>query len=224
MSTKGKPTVKKIKDEKVASQTILKYMQDTNRPYNATDIAANLHGAIGKTLVTKTLSALAGSGDLVEKVYGKQKIYFIPQDELEKLSKEELAEADQRINDLKQEVADLEQECSRLDSALKGILQTPETADALKQVQELTAANAAKREKAEKMESATDLVTEDEKQKINKQFNTTVKEWKRRKRMANDILGQILESYPKPKKALYTDVGIETDKEVGVEMADFELV
>ena len=41
-----------------------------NRPYGAVDVAANLKGAVPKTLVQKILVTLAEKGDLVQKTYG----------------------------------------------------------------------------------------------------------------------------------------------------------
>ena len=46
----------------------------------------------------------------------------------------------------------------------------------------------------------------------------TVTEWRKRKRMCTDMLDAILESYPKPKKALIEEVGIEADEDVGVKI------
>ena len=68
-----------------ADKKILNYMQDQNRPYSATDVLLNLHKEIGKTQVVKSLEGLAKAGHLVEKVYGKQKIYFVNQNTLPSL-------------------------------------------------------------------------------------------------------------------------------------------
>ena len=65
-----------------ADKKILKYMTEQNRPYSATDVLNNLHKEIGKTQVIKSLESLASSGSLAEKVYGKQKIYFLNQNNL----------------------------------------------------------------------------------------------------------------------------------------------
>nr|XP_009508185.1 PREDICTED: homologous-pairing protein 2 homolog [Phalacrocorax carbo] len=39
------------------------------------------------------------------------------------------------------------------------------------------------------------------------------KEWRRRKRMATELLEAILEGYPKSKKQFFEEVGIETDED-----------
>ncbi|KAK2157018.1 hypothetical protein LSH36_200g01015 [Paralvinella palmiformis] len=44
----------------------------------------------------------------------------------------------------------------------------------------------------------------------------SVKVWRKRKRMTNDILDAILEGYPKKKKDLLEEIGIETDEEYNV--------
>ena len=58
-------------------QIHFQYLIKQNRPYNATDLQANLKSKfnISKPAVVKALAALASRGDLVEKTYGKQIIY-----------------------------------------------------------------------------------------------------------------------------------------------------
>uniref|UniRef100_A0A8C3C329 Leucine zipper with capping helix domain-containing protein n=1 Tax=Cairina moschata TaxID=8855 RepID=A0A8C3C329_CAIMO len=42
------------------------------------------------------------------------------------------------------------------------------------------------------------------------------KEWRKRKRMATELLDAILEGYPKSKKQFFEEVGIETDEDHNV--------
>ncbi|XP_013827621.1 PREDICTED: homologous-pairing protein 2 homolog isoform X2 [Capra hircus] len=73
-----------------ASGILLKYLQEQNRPYSAQDVFGNLqreHG-LGKTAVVKALEQLAQQGKIKEKMYGKQKIYFADQKEIQELKKE----------------------------------------------------------------------------------------------------------------------------------------
>ncbi|CAG2245194.1 PSMC3IP [Mytilus edulis] len=67
------------------------------------------------------------------------------------------------------------------------------------------------------------ISTEDAEKEVNslnediyKMREKFVKEWRKRKRLTNDVLGAILEGYPKTKKQLYEDVGIETDEDLHV--------
>nr|CAD7572520.1 unnamed protein product [Timema californicum] len=76
-TVKSKNYTIKIMD---AFQAVLKYLGDQNRPYNAIDIATNLHNEYGKTVVQKSLDKLVDQGKVIVKTYGKQKIYGIKQD------------------------------------------------------------------------------------------------------------------------------------------------
>ena len=73
------------------------YLNKQNRPYNATDLQANLKAKhnISKPAVVKALASLAQKGEIVEKTYGKQVIYAAIQPE-EATSGEEMEKL--RIN------------------------------------------------------------------------------------------------------------------------------
>lgn len=62
------------------------------------------------------------------------------------------------------------------------------------------------------------VITAADKAKIVKQHETCTGQWKKRKRMATDILDSILESWPKSKKCLYEEIGVETDESAGVSL------
>jgi 26S proteasome regulatory subunit (ATPase 3-interacting protein) len=59
-------------------------------------------------------------------------------------------------------------------------------------------------------------VPEDQKERIKKDHENNIKEWKKRKRLCMDIIETILESYPASKRSLLDEMGIETDEDVGV--------
>ena len=63
------------------------------------------------------------------------------------------------------------------------------------------------------------VITADDKAKIVKQHETSTAHWRKRKRMATDILDSVLESWPKTKKCLYEEIGVETDESVGVSIS-----
>lgn len=65
----------------MASETVLKYLQDTNRPYSCADVTVNLRGAYTKSVIQKTLDALVDAGKIKCKLYGKQKVYVAIQSE-----------------------------------------------------------------------------------------------------------------------------------------------
>ena len=61
-------------------------------------------------------------------------------------------------------------------------------------------------------------MSKEEKLAIQGAHGKTVAGWRKRKRMASDILDSILESWPKSKASLYEDIGVDTDEAVGVNM------
>ena len=64
--------------------------------------------------------------------------------------------------------------------------------------------------------SHVQVITAADKAKVVKQHETNTGQWRKRKRMATEILDSILESWPKSKKSLYDEIGVETDESVGV--------
>lgn len=65
----------------MASEAVLKYLMDTNRPYSCADITVNLRGAFPKSAIQKALDALSESAKIKCKLYGKQKVYAAIQPE-----------------------------------------------------------------------------------------------------------------------------------------------
>ena len=59
-----------------AAEAALQYLNAQNRPYSAIDIFNNLHKAHGQTAIKKALETLAADGKIVEKTYGKQKVWL----------------------------------------------------------------------------------------------------------------------------------------------------
>lgn len=51
-------------------------MVKENRPFSANDICTNLNGQLGKAAIVNVLEELAEDKKIVEKVYGKQKVYM----------------------------------------------------------------------------------------------------------------------------------------------------
>lgn len=68
----------------MAAEAVLKYLADTNRPYSANDITQNLNKKFGKTEILRALDALVSKEQIMEKVYGKQKVYCALQEDDDK--------------------------------------------------------------------------------------------------------------------------------------------
>ncbi|XP_049924346.1 homologous-pairing protein 2 homolog [Epinephelus moara] len=197
---------------------ILAYLNEKNRPYSAQDVFCNLqkqHG-LGKTAVAKAMELLALEGKIKEKTYGKQKIYFADQSQFKDVNDADLKSMDSQISQLSAEVQSLTQSCRQLDAELKELNSSLTTEEMMSEIQELKSECSGYRARLEKIKAATNHVTPEEKEKVYKERNVYVKEWKKRKRLASDMMNAILEGYPKSKKQFLEEVGVETDEDCKV--------
>ncbi|XP_044036134.1 homologous-pairing protein 2 homolog [Siniperca chuatsi] len=197
---------------------ILAYLNEKNRPYSAQDVFCNLqkqHG-LGKTAVVKAMELLALEGKIKEKTYGKQKIYFADQAQFEDVKDADLKAMDCQISELNAEVQSLNQSCRQLDAEVKELSSSLTTEEMMSEIQELKVECSGYRARLEKIKSATNHVTPEEKEKVYKERDVYVKEWKKRKRLASDMINAILEGYPKSKKEFLDEVGVETDEDCKV--------
>uniref|UniRef100_A0A3P8NLL5 Homologous-pairing protein 2 homolog n=1 Tax=Astatotilapia calliptera TaxID=8154 RepID=A0A3P8NLL5_ASTCA len=197
---------------------ILAYLNEKNRPYSAQDVFSNLqkqHG-LGKTAMVKAMELLALEGKIKEKIYGKQKIYFADQAQFKDVNDADLKAIDHQISELSEEVQSLTQSCRQLDAELKELNSSLTTEEMVSEIQELKAECSGYRARLEKIKSASNHITPEEKDKVYKERDLYVKEWKKRKRLASDMTNAILEGYPKSKKEFLEEVGVETDEDCKV--------
>ncbi|XP_067936141.1 homologous-pairing protein 2 homolog [Watersipora subatra] len=196
-----------------AQAGVLTYLEQQNRPYSAVDIFNNLHKEYGKTLVVKTLEQLAEKGSIKEKNYGKQKVYVFNQDNVPTAAREELAAMDSEAEKLVRLNEQLQTEVNHLTSQHKKLVSNLTLKDAKAKLKDVDEECKVMTEKLVKLRDGQVLISKEEKDKIYASRTSMVKAWRKRKRMATDILDAILEGYPKPKKTLFEDIGIETDEE-----------
>ncbi|XP_051570926.1 homologous-pairing protein 2 homolog [Myxocyprinus asiaticus] len=199
---------------------ILAYLNEKNRPYSAQDVFTNLQKqyGLGKTAVVKAMEQLAQEGKIREKVYGKQKIYFADQSQFADVSDAELKEMDSRITEINTQVQTISQSSRQLDTELKELNSSLTTAEMKAQIRELQAECSGYRERLNKIKTATNHVTPEEREKVYKERELYVKEWRKRKRLVSDMVGAILEGYPKSKKQFLEEAGVETDEDHKVTM------
>ncbi|XP_065605247.1 homologous-pairing protein 2 homolog [Cyrtonyx montezumae] len=201
-----------------AAAVLLRYLREQNRPYSAQDVFGNLqreHG-LGKAAVVKALEQLAQQGHIREKAYGKQKVYFADQEQLPAAGDAELRVLDADIAARSAEVQALLQGCRQLEAELKDLNSAMTTLDMAREIEELRKDCATYAEKLERVKSVTNHVMPEEKEKVCSEQKLYCKEWRRRKRMATELLDAILEGYPKSKKQFFEEVGIETDEDHNV--------
>ncbi|XP_028394908.1 homologous-pairing protein 2 homolog [Dendronephthya gigantea] len=206
----------KKKDEAEAATSILEYLNKQNRPYSAGDIFSNLHGKFGKTAVVKACESLAALGKINEKIYGKQKVYAPKQEQFGDYSENDLKQITEEISKYERDWKDLQGSCKTLEEEFRALKSSLTTQDAATRLKELNENCRKYQEHLKRIKSASNHISPVEKEKIVKKRKTVVQVWKKRKRIASDMMDTILESYPKTKKQFIEDVGIETDEEYNV--------
>ncbi|XP_053194284.1 homologous-pairing protein 2 homolog isoform X3 [Scomber japonicus] len=132
------------------------------------------------------------------------------------VSDADLKAMDSQISELSAEVQSLTQSCRQLDAELKELNSSLTTEEMISEIRELKAECSGYRARLEKIKSATNHVTPEEKEKVYKDRDVYVKEWRKRKRLASDMINAILEGYPKSKKEFLDEVGVETDEDCKV--------
>ncbi|XP_066998730.2 homologous-pairing protein 2 homolog [Anabrus simplex] len=201
-----------------SNDAVLKYLRDQNRPYSANDIFMNLHKEYGKTAVQKSLDYLVEKGKIKEKVYGKQKVYAVLQNDetaSENMGKE-LNELDSQIGQATIELTSVDQELKASEILLRDILSTSTTEEALKEQKQIHERIKNLSAKLDTLSQNVAPVSPQERERIKKEYEKNLKEWRKRKLLCMDIVNSILEGYPKSKKALLEEIGVETDEDVGV--------
>ena len=213
-------TMANAKNPEFCETTILNYLMRTNRPYSVNDIHNNLQKTDGLTKASaqKAIDQLVIRQEIKEKVNGKSKVYFIDQDKLGSISPEEMKQLEDQINLLTQEIAAVTAELKPKEQQLalekKGL--------SLAEIREQTAAldkeNGELEQRLDKLRDAVNNVDPEEFKKIKTERKLLVGEWRKRKRMATDILDTLLEHLPKKKKELCEEIGIETDEDVNCQI------
>lgn len=203
-----------------AVTAVLDYLNMQNRPYSAVDIFNNLHKEYGKVAVCKALDSLVADGKISSKTYNKQTVYVANQSQFPEVNDAELKEMEAQIGTMTQKLKDSTDAQRRLDSELQVLNNSLTTDDAQAQVAELTKVCSHYEEKLKLLQSNTNAVSPEERQQTVKARTTYIKEWRKRKRMVTDITNTILEGYPRSKKDLLEEVGIETDEDAGIVIPD----
>lgn len=190
-------------------------MQFQNRPRSANDVVEKLK-ELGKTAVQKALDELVAKGKVFEKVYGKQKVYCVVQDDVdpEKL-RGEMEEIERSIAELSGTLQSGEKKLKNCEIELKNLASSLSTEQAGTEKGKLEMEVERLRCKLDVLQQNATPVSPGRKRSIEKDHERFMKEYRKRKRICTDIIDSIMEGYPKKKKDLIEELGIETDEDVG---------
>ncbi|XP_017774535.1 PREDICTED: homologous-pairing protein 2 homolog [Nicrophorus vespilloides] len=198
----------------MASQQILKFLADQNRPFNANDIAQNVDKEFGKSAVQKALDKLVGQHKVMVKAYGKQNIYCIVQSDATSDMPEQVRRLNRQINEMTAELEKGGDQLKLTMTELNRLQGTKSLGEVRCEYKELTAQIEALKEKLSQYDDGNaETVSDEERNAVLQEREKIIKEYKKRKRLCMDIVDAIMEGYPKTKKQLMEEVGIETDEE-----------
>lgn len=219
-----KPAPKAIKmTNEEAEGRVKEYLLKQNRPYSITDVHMNLRGVIGKTQIGKAFDGLEASNQIVVKLYGKQKVYLINQDNFPDLNEEEVKKAEEELQELEGELKTQQNAKSSEERALDALKRTLTTPDMIKKIEELKSTNEDKEKNLAMLSSGTTLFSKEEKENALTKYTYAVKQWKRRKRTANEMVDQLSEGMNEKPKKVCEIIGVETDEEVNASLKNYPL-
>jgi 26S proteasome regulatory subunit (ATPase 3-interacting protein) len=199
------------------SEVIIHYLRDQNRPYSSNDIFSNLHEEIKKPAVQKALDQLVEQGKITEKVYGKQKVYVVRQEDISaKVLERELQDLDLKLDAISKRVALAEEMFKGSENQLRELRLAPTTSEAENERMVLENRVQALKEKLDSISKNIMKLSEADKKQIQNDHASNIREWRKKKRVCMDIVEAMLEGYHDSKRALLNEIGIETDEDVGV--------
>nr|CAI5829207.1 unnamed protein product [Callosobruchus analis] len=202
----------------MAQEAVLYFLTEHNRPFSVNDILAGAEGKgeFGKAAVQKALDFLVHEGKVKEKVYGKQKVYHIAQNtgptgnEL----KESLLEIDRTTNEISNELKEVTEKLKAKSNLLTEKQGKVSIADIIEKKMIVEKQLEIVKENLSHY-ADVEPISPNKRKEIEKRYENSLAEYKKRKRMCMDVINAILENYPKSKKHLFEDMGIETDEDVG---------
>lgn len=199
--------------------TVYTFMKTANRPFSVNDVFSSLQRqGIGKSAIEKALDQLVKENKICMKLNGKQKIYCIVQPDSTAEDQKQILLIDEEMLEINLVLRQVEGKYKESEVELKMLRGSISTEEAKRKVIEMEKTVAGLKSKLDGLLSnnVECNMSEKEKEQVKKDYEKVTKEYRKRKRLCTDILDSILENYPKPKKALFEDIGIETDESVGM--------
>ncbi|KER22806.1 hypothetical protein T265_09175 [Opisthorchis viverrini] len=194
---------------------VARYFETENRPFSLSDVTNALKN-YGKTVVSKAIDELAESGILREKLYGKQKVYVYDQSRLPVFDENELRLLEEEITSLSTLLAEEQHRLKSLSNELKKVTSTLTMEEATQELAHVESELNRVESEVIRLRKKGVVIRPEDFEEVTSSRDRFTTEWRKRKRIAMDIIDAVAEGYPKSKKQLMSDVGIETDEDCGV--------
>lgn len=157
------------------------------------------------------------------KEFGKTKIYHAPQAD-EAASPEQLAAMDAEVARLTQEKQKLSESLQALKGEASKLLSEPDDQSLDNELATEEKAVAALSKKLDKLKKGDDAMSRSEVDALQKQFNTYITEWKRRRKACLEfcaMFGEMSQAKSWTVKKFITDRGLDTDESVEANIDDW---
>ena len=200
-----------------AKSAVKNYLESTNRPYSSNDIFNNLQNKFSKAAIVKSLDSLVESSEVSERVNGKQKIYFLSQEKF-KFDEQNLKDMDEKLEQFNIEKNELKESISIKEQKIKALKEHVPLEKFEEQIKVVDEQVSELKTKLESIDEKCKNIDPEVHLKIKNNHELLVTEWKKRKRLASQVIDLIMENYPKSKKMFLEEVGIETDEDVSAQV------
>jgi 26S proteasome regulatory subunit (ATPase 3-interacting protein) len=198
-----------------AEQMVYDYLYKQNRPYSALQVFDNLHEQVKKAQVPRVLENLVAQGAVVEKAFGKTKIYHVNQDNMPSGDPAAIKKAEYTNQTLARELAAAKHQVTQTRRDIAALEATPSNADAPAALEELRKRVEEKRAKLEMFKSSADAHKTADVDKLKYRFYKMLQEWKHRKRAAQ-------ENVAKTEKQFMAEQDIDSDASVKLDVKKYQ--
>jgi predicted RNase H-like nuclease (RuvC/YqgF family) len=182
--------------------------------------ALQKHG-VKKAAADRSLASLMAKGTVNRKEYGKINVFILAQDKLDLPDPDEIARVDAEIKELTEQIRVYDSELDELRGQVVQLQTVRTVEEARAEIERLDKELAAKEEKLGKLGDGSNLLSKDEKVKVELEYFKLLTAWKKRKRLVRNIADTVGESSGMKPAEFYEKVGVETDEDVNANIADF---
>lgn len=204
-----------IKSEPQARELVFEYLKKTNRPYSVVNLVDNLHGQVKKAMCQKCIDKLVKEGKVTLKEHKKAKVYFMNQELMPVMDKDELKQMDDQIKQLTVQRTELKDQVTALTSEKARYAKAMSNEELTESIRQLEEECERKRARLDKLKSGTTtLANPDDKKKALARLNLYLKHWKQRKGIFKDVLNMVCDMTDQKPAVLLEDLGIDTDESV----------
>jgi hypothetical protein len=148
--------------------------------------------------------------------------HTLTQEQFETISKEELAQLDKDVMALRAQVSTEKEAVATLGGKCRSLHASLSNEALATELVRVRAENESMRAKVHELSKTSRVVSEKERQQMNKRLAFALSKWKERKRLtmliADTLLDNAAERLKMKRPELLEDAGVETDEEMGVSM------